>query len=273
MVTSPVNEALHRPSPDRRRSRDRLGSGPGWAPGAPAPGGGSASGPTARLDNAFWPLHRRGLGAPGPDEGEPLWRHAPRWTRRTWAIHPAARSRLWRGVASRDHPQGNPPWHSGSRRWTRLSLGGGHGSLLRHTVAPSFPLFRGAGCGTFLTRVREPGPRSRPTREASLGLGLPSALSGDSAVGLSGARRTRWGGGGSGLVPVGSREPREPHRRPVRWGSPDRLTRFGNRVCAGGHVGEDNLDRRLQPSGAPHCRLFLSLTGNLKSRGLANLAR
>ena len=64
----------------------------------------------------------------------PLWRHPPRWTWGMWAIHPAARSRLLRGVASRDQPQGNPPWHSGSRRWTRLRLGVGHGSLRRHTV-------------------------------------------------------------------------------------------------------------------------------------------
>jgi len=46
----------------------------------------------------------------------------------------------------------------------------------------------------FFTRLREPGQRSRPTREASLGLGLPSALSGDRSVGLPVTRRTRWGG-------------------------------------------------------------------------------
>lgn len=81
VVTLPVNKALHRPPPSHRRSRDRPVSSYGRAPGTPAPCGGCASWPTARLDNAFWPLHRRGLGAPGPAQGEPLWRHAPRWTR------------------------------------------------------------------------------------------------------------------------------------------------------------------------------------------------
>ena len=129
VVTLPVNEAIHRPPPSRRRSRDRLASGPGRAPGAPAPCGGYASGPTTRLNNAFWPIHRRGLGAPGPAQGDPLWRHAPRWTRRTWAIHPAALSRLGRGVASRDQPQGNPQLSLGfspldaaqSWGWSRLA--------------------------------------------------------------------------------------------------------------------------------------------------------
>lgn len=78
VVTLPVNEALHRPHPSCRRLRDRTRSCPGRAPGAPAPCRGCASGPTARLDNAFWPLHRRGLGAPDPAQGEPLWHHAPR---------------------------------------------------------------------------------------------------------------------------------------------------------------------------------------------------
>ncbi len=61
-----------------------------------------------------------------PPRGSPSGTTPPRWTRRTWAIHPAALSRLGRGVASRDQPQGNP---LGSRRWTRLSPGVGHGSL------------------------------------------------------------------------------------------------------------------------------------------------
>ena len=76
----------------------------GRAPGAPPPGGGYASLRNAPLDAAISQIHRRGLGAPGPAQGCPLWHHAPRWTRRTWAIHPAALSRLLRGVASRDQP-------------------------------------------------------------------------------------------------------------------------------------------------------------------------
>ena len=123
----------------------------GRAPGAPSPGGGCASLRNAPLDAAVSQIHRRGLGAPGPAQGEPLWHHAPRWTRRTWAIHPAALSRLLRGVASRDQPQGNP---SGSRRWTLLAPGVGHGSLpcaataqptKQKGVAGAPPLFGSAG--------------------------------------------------------------------------------------------------------------------------------
>ena len=59
----------------------------------------------------------------------PLWHHTPRWTRGKWAIHPAARSRLLRGVASRDQPPERlryaPPPAAGrglsSRGWSRLA--------------------------------------------------------------------------------------------------------------------------------------------------------
>ena len=71
---------------------------------------------------------------------------------------------------------------------------------------------------------------------------------------------TSSGADGVGLVPVRSGDPREPHRQPVRWGSPGRLTRFGNRVCAAGHVGEDDLDRRLQQSGSPQMNKFIFLS-------------
>ena len=122
--------ATRRP-PCRRGSRAWPASGAGRAAGAPPPCRGVASLPSARLNNAFWQIHRRGLGAPGPDQGCPLWLHAPRWTRGTWAIHPAALSRLWRGVASRDQPPEEPSFFdSVFRHWTRLEfLGVGHGSL------------------------------------------------------------------------------------------------------------------------------------------------
>ena len=68
---------------------------------------------------------------------------------------------------------------------------------------------------------------------------------------------------GAGLVPVASDEPRDPHRRPGRWGDPDRLTRFGNRACAVGQGGEDDMGRRFQKLGTLHCRHFLSLAGDL----------
>ena len=144
----------------------------GRAPGAPPPGRGCASLRNAPLDAAVSQIHRRGLGAPGPAQGCPLWHHAPRWTRRTWAIHPAALSRLLRGVASRDQPQERPRYHSVPRRWTRLEF-----------------------LGLVTAHSRVPRQRSSPTREASLGLCLPSALSGDRAVGLSVARHLVWGRG------------------------------------------------------------------------------
>ena len=163
-------------------------SGPGRVPGAPAPGGGSASWPNAPLDAAFWPIHRRGLGAPGR---APLWLHAPRWTRRTWAIHPAALSRLLRGVASRDQPPGNP---LGSRRWTRLSPRGwsrltpvGRDSAAAQPVRPRWGSSSRRLClGTDPLVFRSPGTSS--------------------------------GVEGVGLVPVASVDAREPHRQQIRWG-------------------------------------------------------
>ena len=53
----------------------------GRASGAPPPGGGCASLRNAPLDAAVAQIHRRGLGAPGPAQGGPLWHPAPRWTR------------------------------------------------------------------------------------------------------------------------------------------------------------------------------------------------
>ena len=96
----------------------------------------------------------------------------------------------------------------GTLIFTRV-LAAGRGSVLGLVTARSFgtrwrpvsrilgargaALFR-ARYGTCLTRVREPGQRSRPTREASLGLSLPSPPPGGRGVGLPVARRTRWGG-------------------------------------------------------------------------------
>jgi len=45
---------------------------------------------------------------------------------------------------------------------------------------------------------------------------------------------TSSGAEGVGLVPVGSREPREPYRPQIRWGGSAGLPRFGKRGCAGG---------------------------------------
>ncbi len=91
-----------------------------------------------------------------------------------------------------------------------------------HTLPPLH-----AAClqGLVTAHARGPRQRSSPTREASLGLGLTSALSGDRSVGLP-SPGTSAGVEGAGLVPVASGDAREPHRRPVRWGSPGRLPRF-----------------------------------------------
>ena len=108
-----------------------------------------------------------------PPRGAPSGTTPPAERGRTWAIHPAALSRLLRGVASRDQPQERPRYHSVPRRWTRLEF-----------------------LGLVTAHSRVPRQRSSPTREASLGLCLPSALSGDRAVGLSVARPLVWGRGG-----------------------------------------------------------------------------
>ena len=52
---------------------------------------------------------------------------------------------------------------------------------------------RGSVLGLVTAHSRAPRQRSRPTREASLGLGLPSALPGGRSVGLSVARHLVWG--------------------------------------------------------------------------------
>ena len=67
------------PWPHERPGGALSGSWEGRAAGTPRPCRGVASWPSARLHNAFWPIHRRGLGAPGPDEGRssPLAPHCP----------------------------------------------------------------------------------------------------------------------------------------------------------------------------------------------------
>ena len=52
---------------------------------------------------------------------------------------------------------------------------------------------RGSLLGLVTAHARAPRQRSSPTREASLGLGLPSALPGGRSVGLSVARHIVWG--------------------------------------------------------------------------------
>ena len=114
---------------------------------------------------------------------------------------PSALSRLLRGVASRDQPQERPCFASVPRRWTRLFLGVGHGSLPFAATAQ--------------------GPTGRLRRgSASLRLYLgvdPWAC---------GSPVAPFGKGGVSLVLVEAVASREPHRRQVRRGSPGRLSRF-----------------------------------------------
>ena len=107
-----------------------------------------------------------------PPRGAPSGATPPAGRGRTWAIHPAALSRLLRGVASRDQPQERPRLHSVSRRWTRLGF-----------------------LGLVTAHSRVPRQRSSPTREASLGRRLPSARPGGRAVGLAVAHHLVWGRG------------------------------------------------------------------------------
>ena len=98
-------------------------------------------GPTARLDNAFWPHSPSGPGSARPRLGgcpsgctPPAGRGGP------GPFTPLRCPGCWRGVASRDQPPENPPVHSGSRRWTLLSPGVGHGSLpCAATAQPTHP--------------------------------------------------------------------------------------------------------------------------------------
>ena len=89
----------------------------------------------------------------------------------------------------------------------------------------------------------------------------PGASSGDEAV---------------GLVHVASGDPREPHRRPGRWGSPGRLTRFGNQVCAAGYLGDETFSIRLNKHvgrARTQCRCFLTLDLDLKGVPLTPVER
>jgi len=98
------------------------------------------------------------------------------------------------------------------------------------------------------------------------GLGAPGPSSRPCAAP---AQQPNPGGLAGARPPVGSVDPREPHRRSGslgRTGPPDSI--LGNPVCAGGQGGEDDLDRRLQSAGSPDCRHVLSLAWDLKSVGL-----
>ena len=105
--------------------------------------------------------------------------------------------------------------------------------------------------GLVTAHSRVPRQRSSPTREASLGLRLPSALPRDRAVGLVVVRHTVWG-----------RWCRARSRRIWRCtgtapaagslgltGPPASM--LGHRGCAAGQVGEDDLDSRLPKLGSP----------------------
>ena len=139
---------------------ERQASPRGHPSGATPPAGRGGHGP-------FTPLR-----CPGCCEGSPAVTN-PKGTLLSTRVRAAGRGSVLGLVTAR----------SFGTRWRPASR------LLGARVAALF----GAHYGTFLTRLREPGQRSRPTREASLGLGLPSPLSGDRAVGLAVARHIVWG--------------------------------------------------------------------------------
>ena len=189
----------------------------------------------APLDAAFSQIHRRGLGAPGPAQGCPLWRHAPRWTRRTWAIHPAALSRLLRGVASRDQPLERLRCASPPAAGRGLVPGVGHGSLPcaataqqtnQESVAGAPPSF-GSAWGPIRWFFGRPSPR--------LGPRVPGSFT--SARGSHVNRIGRRSTGADLLACLDLGIEAAPRDRAV--------------------------DRRLQPSRFPHCRHFLSLAWDL----------
>ena len=158
--------------PVRRRSRVRGTSGPSRPAGAPPPCRWVASWPSARLNNAFWPIHRRGLGAPGPDQGCPLWLPGPRWTRWPGAIHPLRCLGFGEGSPAVTNPRGTL-------------------ALARVHVAERSSLL-----GLVTAHARAPRQRSQPSREASLGRRLSSTRPGGRPVGCPVARPLVWGRGG-----------------------------------------------------------------------------
>ena len=107
---------------------------------------------------------------------------------------------------------------------------------------PLPPLNAACFQGVVTAHSRAPGQRSRPIREASLGLGLTSALSGDRAVGLPVARHLVWGRGCRARSrriwrSTGTASAAGPLGLP---GPPDSI--LGNQVCAG-----RNLTLRVLP--------------------------
>ena len=206
-------------------SPSRLGSAkprPGVPPLAPCPPAGRGG------HGPFTPLRCPGLG-----EGSPAVTN-PKGTLIVTRVSAAGRGSLLGVVTAR----------SFGTRWRPVSR------LLGARVAA----FLGARCGTFLTRFREPGQCSKPNSEASLGLRLSSARPRGRSVGFPVARHLVWGRGGrarsrriwrsTGTAPAA--DPLGQISRPAPI--------LGNRSCAAGHVGEDDLDSRLQQLGSPHCR-------------------
>ena len=105
-----------------------------------------------------------------PPRGAPSGTTPPRWTRRTWAIHPAALSRLLRGVASRDQPPERLRFAPPPAAGRGLFPGVGHGSLpcaataqqtKQESVAGAPPPF-GSAWGPIRWFFGRPSPRLGP---------------------------------------------------------------------------------------------------------------
>ena len=142
------------------------------AAGAPPPCRSFASLRNAPLDAAISQIHRCGPGAPGRNQGP-----------RPSGTPPAA----GRGERGPFTPLRCPGLCEGSPAVTTPR----RGCASLHLP----PLDAACFQGVVTAHSRVPRQRSRPTREASLGLRLTSALSGDRSVGLSVARHLVWGRG------------------------------------------------------------------------------
>ena len=199
-----MNEARHRPSPDRRRSRARPASEAGRAPGAPPPCRGVRLWAKCAFGQRFLAHSPSRPGSARPRPGvPPLAPGAPLDAADRGPFTPLRCPGCRRGVASRDQPPESalrlldlPPLDAAciSRGWSRLAPA-------RRDSAADQPVRHRWGSAS---------------RRLCLGT---NPLVFRSSV-------TPSGDDGAGLVHVASVDPREPHRRPVRWGAPGRLTRF-----------------------------------------------
>ncbi len=184
-----------------------------------------------------------------PPRGNPSGTTPPAGRGRTRAIHPAALSRLLRGVASRDQPQGNP---LGSRRWTRLFPGVGHGSL--PCAATAQPTKQARVAGAPLPFVSTWGPSRWLSGRLAPRLGPRGPGSFPSALASHG---TRTGRRSAGADPPACLDPRESRLRRgtdrCRHSEGRDRARQGGRSTGGRRSGGRPLGAVARGRHGPHC--------------------